>query len=117
MADGVTIDLSRGDLDDEAFCFWQACSVEIPEDDDAAADLPADRLVRLRLGSAEVCAVLMTGQGTTAKVLEGGYGPPLRWPGGRRRRQAPRVQPLDHRHADEHGETMAVAKPARSPRR
>ena len=112
-ADGVSIDLSLGDddLSEETFCFWQACFVELSEDDDAELETYQEILSYGAGSGAEVCAVLMTGQGTSVKVLEGGYGS--------RTKLRPSLDVDGKRHefnlaitamCDEHGKTMAVEK-------
>lgn len=76
LGEGVTMDLSLGDDDlvDEVFCFWQVAFIEIPEDDDAELETFQEVLSYGSGSGAEVVAVLMTGQGTSVKLLDGGYG-------------------------------------------
>ena len=76
MVPGATMDLSLGDddLDDQVFCVWQAAFVEIPEDDNVELETYQEVLSYGSGSGAEVAAILMTGQGTSIKILEGGYG-------------------------------------------
>lgn len=76
LGEGVTMDLSLGDDDlvDYGFCFWQVAFFEMEENDDAELETYQE-VVSYGSGSgAEVAAILMTGQGTSVKLLDGGYG-------------------------------------------